>query len=285
MDELSHNIIDWGGRKTLWIDSTRVEECMNYYRQHNLDGIGISPFNGYQNDEIEFLKEHRYVKGIVLPYAKAIDISPIKKLDELTYVSIAENKQAIDLAIFPKLEEIRIEWHSKMLISDKCKNLRLLSLRRYKPKTKDLMALSNLLNLEDLAIVQSPLTTIRGIHRFPKLKRLELSYLSKLESIAALVELENSALEILECEKCRNVHDYESVRCLKNLKVLKLNDCGDIANISFLNEMPAIEEFRFVKTNVLDGNIQPCLRLKKVGFFAKKHYSHTPEEVDAVIRS
>jgi hypothetical protein len=33
----------------------------------------------------------------------------------------------------------------------------------------------------------------------------------------------------------------------------------------------------------VDGDLKPLLRLKSVGFFKNKHYSHTPEEVDEII--
>jgi hypothetical protein len=71
---------------------------------------------------------------------------------------------------------------------------------------------------------------------------------------------------------------------MKTLRVLRLNECGEIPSLALLDELPALEEFRFVDTNIADGDLRPVLRLKRVGFLRKKHYSHTPEEVDAIIR-
>lgn len=284
LNELSKNIFDWGERKTLWINSKRIDECMEFYLKNNLDGIGISPFNGYKEKNIDFLKNHSYVKGLILPYAKGIDISRIQELTELVYVSIADNKQAIDFSIFPKLEEIRVEWHRKMLIPEKLKKLKILSLRRYNPKSKDLSELAYISSLEDLAIVQSPIITINGIHRFRRLKRIQLSYLSKLKSLSAIKELSNGWLEILDCDKCRKIDDHDVVRHLHTLKILKFNDCGEIPSISFLNQMKSIHEFRFVNTNILNGDLHPCIKLKEVGFLKKAHYSHTPEQINDAIK-
>ena len=71
----------------MWIDSTRIDQCMEYYRNHALDGIGICSYHGYKKNEIEFLKEHTYVKGVVFTDAKSIDISPIKLLKKLIYIN------------------------------------------------------------------------------------------------------------------------------------------------------------------------------------------------------
>ena len=43
--------------------------------------------------------------------------------------------------------------------------------------------------------------------------------------------------------------------------------------------MPKLEDFRFVDTNVIDGDLSPLIRLKYAGFFDKKHYSHTREQI------
>jgi hypothetical protein len=169
-----------------------------------------------------------------------------------------------------------------MRISEACTSLRLLDLSRYRPKSRDLTGLPALA-VEDLTLVQSPLRTIDGIERFTGLRRLELSYLTRLERIGAVAGLAGGRLERLECLKCRKIRDHAAVRAADSLKVLRFNACGDIPSIAFLNEMPNLEEFRFVHTNVLDGDLTPLLRLKAAGFFAKKHYSHKPEEVAAII--
>jgi hypothetical protein len=111
------------------------------------------------------------------------------------------------------------------------------------------------------------------------------SCLSKLQHITAIAELANGELETLDCKVCRKIADHDEVRRVPTLIELRFNDCGQIPNIQFLNDLPNLTGFRFVDTNVLDGDLTPCLRLDSVGFFGKKHYSHTPEEVDAIIAS
>lgn len=276
-------LLKGGGPTAIWIESDRIEECMAYYREHGLSRIAISPLMGYSLPDLEFLKDYPYVRGVELPTAGKIVVSGLRYLARLEVLRIAESREPLDLAQFEQLTHVGAEWHPKLRITEDCRRLRVLGLRKYKPKSKDLTELADLPSLEDLSIVQSPLTSIRGVGRFRKLKRLELSYLTKLESIAGIEELNDSRLEILESEKCKKIGDHAAVRTVPSLRVVRFNDCGEIPSIDFLYGLPNLEDFRFVNTNVLDGDLRPLLRLKSAGFFKKKHYSHTPEEVDEIL--
>ncbi|MFT5424974.1 MAG: protein phosphatase 1 regulatory subunit 7 [Phycisphaerales bacterium] len=256
---------------------------MAYYRDHDLCRIGFLSIMGYSLPDLEFLKDHPYVRGVALQEADKLDISGLRHLPKLEYLLVSESKQPLDLSQFRELTEFRGTWHPKLLITSESRKLRTLALWKYKPKSKDLSELAELPALEDLSIVQSPLTSIRGVGRFRKLKRLELSYLTKLESVAGIEELSGSRLERLECHVCKKIGDHAAARAVPSLRVLRYNDCGEIPDIGFLDDLPNLEDFRFVHTNILDGDLCPLLRLKSAGFFKKKHYSHTPEEVDEIL--
>ena len=281
-------VVEWAGRRTLWLDSDRVEECLAAYRKHDLDWIGISPYqgrpHGYRSGDIGFLRKHCYVKGVALPYASRIDVSPLKYVRELAYLHIADNRQPLDLSRFPRLEELRAEWHPKLHLTAGCQALKVLALWKYKPSSRDLTELPDFPQLEELVMVQSPLTSIDGIERYRTLKRLELSYLTRLERIAAVAGLADCGLEELDCLKCRKIRDHSAVRVLRSLKILRFNSCGEIPDIRFLDDMPNLQDFRFVNTDVVNGDLRPCLRLKGVGFTRKKHFSHTPKEVNKIIK-
>ena len=154
------------------------------------------------------------------------------------------------------------------------------SLNGYKTKSGNLKDFPSLPMLVDLGLIQANICSLEGISRFGALKRLELAYLSKLQWLDELAQL---PLEVLDCQNCKKLQRHEVVRELNSLRVLMFNDCGEIPTLSFLNEMPNLEEFRFVNTNIIDGSLRPLLRLKWVGFLPKKH-SHTPEQLDAILR-
>ena len=47
-------------------------------------------------------------------------------------------------------------------------------------------------------------------------------------------------------------------------------------------------DFRFVDTNILDGDLTPIIdhpSLKSVGFFNKRHYNNTTETINAILES
>ena len=53
--------------------------------------------------------------------------------------------------------------------------------------------------------------------------------------------------------------------------------------ISFIRKMKNLKFFSFVKTNIKDGDITPCLGLEYAGFDDKRHYSHRMKQVNRII--
>jgi len=267
----------------MWVDSERIEDCLRFYRREKLDGVVICPPE-YNRKDIEFLRDHAYIRGVIFLMFVRVDLSPLQALKDLRFLSYEDCRQPVDLSAFPRLEELRAEWHAGLRLPGQSKTLRILALWKYKPSKRDLTELPDFPQLEELVMVQSPLTSIDGIERYGTLKRLELSYLTRLERIGAIAGLADSQLEELDCLKCRKIQDHSAVRVLRSLRVLRFNSCGKMPDISFLDDMPNLRDFRFVDTDVLDGDLRPCLRLKGVGFTRKKHFSHTPKEVSRIIK-
>jgi hypothetical protein len=217
---------------------------------------------------------------IVSPLNFQYDLGPLASLSDLCSLVLPESVP-LDLGQFPRLDEFIGVWHPKLDLS-KCKTLRHLRVRGYKAKTGELGAIPDLPSLRDLGIVQSALTSLAGVSRFSKLRRLQLGYLTKLESLDGIQSL--ASLERLECEKCGKLKDHQIVGALKHLQVVSFFDCGTIPTLAFLKDMPALRDFGLANTPLLDGDLTPLLRLKNVGFLNKKGYSHTSEELDALMR-
>jgi protein phosphatase 1 regulatory subunit 7 len=91
-------------------------------------------------------------------------------------------------------------------------------------------------------------------------------------------------VETLHIETCSSIQDFAALAKCKSLRRLRYINCGVIGSLAPLRDFKALEEFRFVKTNVLDGDMTPLMSLKSIGFENKRHYSHTPEQIDAAIR-
>ena len=157
-------------------------------------------------------------------------------------------------------------------------SLRALTLSHYKPLSGDLAALPAIPHLEELHLVQCRKLVLTGIGRFSQIKKLSVSYFPGLTDISPLSAFESGVMKSIEFQNCPNISNHDQVKVIESLKRLAFNACGEIPSLGFLNELPGLESFSFVDTNIIDGNLTPCLRLKFVGFFDKRHYNHRRSE-------
>lgn len=129
-------------------------------------------------------------------------------------------------------------------------------------------------------------SNVRNIGRLPAgLRRLELRRCVKLETAHGLAT-SCPELRHLHINTSRKFHDWPALLKLKKLEVLCLNGCGDLPNLRFLAGFRRLRDFRFVGTNVVDGDLSPLLRLPKlenVGTMDKRHYSHSTADIHAAI--
>ncbi len=119
------------------------------------------------------------------------------------------------------------------------------------------------------------------IEKFKNLKRLELHYCVKLENDKGLKQLKDN-LEFLHINLSKKFKFTDELLQLKKLKVLCLNACSSIDNLDFLKHFPNLIDFRFVDTNILDGNLKPILEhptIRTVGFLNKKHYNYKDDKI------
>jgi Leucine-rich repeat (LRR) protein len=211
---------------------------------------------------------------IVFPPGVEFNTSPLSGLSELRSLTLSA-PVGLQLSHFKKLTEFSGYWHKDLELSGS-NNIERLDISGYKEKTGDLTTFPDLPFLKHLALTQCSIASLRGISKLPLLISLSVAYSSKLEDLDEIGMLTN--LEVLDFQKCPRMKQYGVFRSLKNLRVLRVNSCGEIPSLSFINEMPRLEEFRFVHTNVADGNLTPLLRLERVGFLPKRHYSHKPDQ-------
>jgi protein phosphatase 1 regulatory subunit 7 len=271
-----------GGLKYLFIHSDNIDQCLSFYRKNDLDVIVLNPYHNFTLNDLSFLNDHSYIKGLEISSSLSInDYSPLNNLKNLVYLSLLENKNPLNLAKFSLLRTFQGLWHPNLSITSECSSLRRLYLTNFNPKNKDLSSFPSLPNLLELSFTRSTINSLEGIQRFPKLHTLSLSYLLKLTTISTVNKLKS--LEILDCDNCRKISDHQAIVKNKSLKILRYNSCGSIQNLRFLSQLANLEEFRFVGTNIVDGNLNFLLNLKRIGFLDKRHYSHTSDEIDALL--
>jgi hypothetical protein len=119
------------------------------------------------------------------------------------------------------------------------------------------------------------------LEKFKSIKRLETHYCVKLETDKGLSKF-NDTLEFLHINQSKKFIFSDELLQLKRLKVLCLNACAPIESLEFLKHFPKLIDFRFVNTNILDGNLNPLLdhpTLRTVGFLDKKHYNFKSDKL------
>lgn len=141
---------------------------------------------------------------------------------------------------------------------------------------------------EDLVFLQliwSNIQNFNGIEKLTKIKRLELEYCTKLEDDCGISKVADT-LEYLHINNSMNFVPSEELFLLKNLRVLSLNKCGNLENLSFLNHFPNLIDFRFVDTNVIDGDLTPIIEhpsIRSVGFLNKRHYNINEQKMNSFL--
>lgn len=109
----------------------------------------------------------------------------------------------------------------------------------------------------------------------------ELSVDMKNKNISGINKLKK--LKILSmCNynpKSKDLSDISTLNSIEELDIVKstinsLKGCGEMESIEFIDKMPNLKSFIFIKTNVINGDLNPCKRLEYVAFDNKRHYSH-----------
>ncbi len=125
------------------------------------------------------------------------------------------------------------------------------------------------------------------LQNFTALKRLETHYCLKLETDTGLSRFSDS-MEFLHINQSKKFTFSDQLLQLKKLKVLCLNTCAPMESLGFLKHFPQLIDFRFVDTNVLDGNLSPILdhpTIRTVGFLDKKHYNYKSDKLKLELES
>lgn len=154
---------------------------------------------------------------------------------------------------------------------------------------KQLCAFDSLPASENLLYLQlnsANITDFTGIEKYGQLKRLELHYCTKVLGDTGLQTLCNS-LEFLHINQSKKFHFTDQLLKLNKLRVLFLNTCAPVENLNFLSHFPNLIDFRFVNTNVLDGDLRPLLEhptLRSVGFLDKRHYNLKSDYITEYLR-
>jgi hypothetical protein len=261
------------GRRTLWVHSDDLESCIRHAAREDIDVVGFNRARGYALDDLEPVRALTGIRGlhIVFPDGPGRKAWRLEPIHETLVLSAACD---IELSAFSKLREFTGSFRQTLGL-EKCQNLKYLELWGYSSKSRDLSEFPRLRSLASLRLQRPHIDRLEGIGGVASLPSLEVIRATKLVSLQGLEETHLTGLVL---DTCRAIRDHHIVGQVPSLEVLRMNNCGTIPSLEFVNRLPRLEEFRFVDTDVADGDLSPLLRLKAVGFLAKRGFSHTPAQ-------
>ena len=195
-----------------------------------------------------------------------------KKLKSIG-VSCFRNEDLALIAQMPWLEKVSLVDYerggSKIPNFANMKNVTALSLQRV---SSDIFSIiKEFPRLNYLFCAQVPVISLDGIETLSDLQELGINYCSKLKDISAIKGCKN--LEAIKFEACKHIADFNSLALLKKVKELKLFNCGEINSLKFIESIPSLEHLLFTGTNIVDGDLTPCLRLAHAETNDKRHYN------------
>ena len=140
-------IFDSMGIRSLRVESSRLGDYIAYSKLHKDHGLTFGRTFGYSLDDLDFLAECPHVKAIHVQ-DPIPDHTGLYHLKDLKLLITEEPRQQLDFSCFPKLEIYRGTWSPKFINLSGCRKLKHLALWSFKPKSRDLSPIDELINLE-----------------------------------------------------------------------------------------------------------------------------------------
>jgi hypothetical protein len=260
----------------LKVTPKNLDEALKEYRHAGFGGAysGLS-ISGVK--DLRFLEEFPMTLYLGVDCDKPIKTDALKSLSNLRGLYFESPGAGIDLSWFAELEVYSGGWHKAHTNFDHCPALRRLSLRSFNSPSGDLSPLADNRRLERLSIVRSTITSLDGIETLEDLRVLNVAYMSKLELLDAFRKCEDTGLRSLSIERAKNIKSYAPIASLTRLKELKLFGCPAMPDVKWTKGLNWLEHFSFVETNMIDGDLNPLLKLERLSYIGtedKRHYNH-----------
>jgi hypothetical protein len=260
--------------KSAWQDS-----FLKILLNKEINELELNDGKGWRGENVNFLQSLPNLKSLTIIDFNIKSIDAVHCLHELQKIQFSTySKVPINFNSFPKLTNCGFEWIKGSDSLFECSNLKNLGINRYDKRSSDVF--SQLVNLEKLTILNSPIENLQGLSSLRKLLYLSMANLKEVTALRGLEDLQQ--LEELEIQRCKGIGDISEVFRLNKLKRLLLIDIGDIASIKGIENLKELKDFLFYEsTNIIDGDLSPILKLKnlsKISFQNRKHYTHRRED-------
>jgi hypothetical protein len=260
------------GYKAAHYHSDHVLEIKMALDTGEIQGLVVRFSSEMPSDSIGWLADFRKLKVLGLAgFPANIDLCELKKLEQLDQILIdtQDLSPVIDFLCFPSLKSIACDWKKGIFRNTQLSRLN--ELRLWKYGCKDLEELKDFSSIERLFLAQSKCESLNGISGFKNISSLEICYMSKLSDISGL---DVASLKELIIENSKKINDYSPIVQCANLEKLYIHHSAPIPSLDFVRSLKNLKSFRFIGTDVLDGNLEPLFSVSDVCFTQKKHFSH-----------
>jgi hypothetical protein len=268
---------------TVWVSSGNLPAALEQSRTDPTRTVALASHRGFREANLEFLQEWTHVQNLCLLHLEGTDLSGLRHLPHLTRLLADGCDGRLDFTWTPNLRELYLSWTPITDLGSLPRTVEVLHVSSFKPEDGGLESIPDLPGLREVSVVNSKIQKLDGIERFKELVKLELALNPRLNFLCALTRSGSSKLDFLDICSCKKIVDYATLQGLAALRVLRINAAGAVESLRFTEQLPRLEELRFMDTTVTDGDMTPCLRLKRVAFTSKKHYTHTLLQVKKLI--
>ncbi len=221
---------------------------------------------------LEFLTKLNNIKYLAI--SGLTETEYVYYLKGLRYLAI-DPIGFIDVSKFPKLEWISTYHADRIRNIENAKSLKSLTLRFYEGKGTDkfIEKASKLPDVDTLVLDRSNISNLDFLKNMRKLKVLILKECRSLSNIEAIKNV-SSSLNALKFILVPKIVDYSPLRKLENLIYLNMNKCNKVTNLDFIDEMYNLNTTEIFKTNVIEGDLTPLMRLPYAMVYPNKRHYH-----------
>lgn len=271
------------GMELVGLESDRLDACLRFAKKISADGVVVSRHHGFKEKDLECLLDWPGMKSLYVVDAWP-NLSAIEKLTELEWMQVGGtlSEGVLRLSSFPKLKLLRATWWPQLDFEDASTSLIDAYISDYRPSARDCNSLRPLRSLRKLEICGSNIRSLDGLDAMSGLEELYILEGRSLEDIGALRSCRKT-LRHLTLGHCRKIDPITDVRVLTSLVSLNFYASADIPSFRFIDDLKTLTHLGFLKTKVLDGDLQPLLRLVDVSFDSARGLSHTQDEVRRII--
>lgn len=249
------------GYKGLLLKNIWKKEYNDLIEKNNIKAMFLNCSFGWVGNDYSFINEIPPVLlelNIIDDYIKKFDgINYQTQITKLNLDAILKSK--INFLKLSNLEDLYL--HAEELIDESlygCISLKKLYINEF--KLGDNHNLQNLINLKQLTIGNSNITSLEFLEDLTELQTLELYNCKKIESFKPIKHLKY--LKRLDISGYRDIGDLSFLKNLSNLEILMI-DAGEVDSISFLNDLQNIKALSIYgnKSYIKDKDLQPIKKL------------------------